>query len=266
MAKLSTIKRADSRFYVHPETKEKVPGVTSIINMLPKPFLQFWASKMTAEWCADNAGAFLQMLINGERKAALDTAKGAARRSTSEAAGIGTNVHDYFELYARGNAPKRPHPDVLPFVPHIKEFHDRYQPEYLHLEDAVWSDEHRYAGSFDFIAKIDGETVMGDVKTTRSGVHEEVALQLSAYANADRVITQDGTVHPLPAIEAGAVAHFRPEGWKLVPVRIDESVFSYFVVLRQVFDWVNDVSKSVLGEPDYDSQATESTGSKRRGN
>lgn len=266
MAGLSTIKRQDTRFYVHPETNEKVPGVTSVLNMIPKPFLQFWAAKMTAEWCADNAGAFLQLLINGERQAAVDMAKGSSRRSTKDAANVGTLVHDYFELYARGTPPKRPHPDVLPFVKHIEEFHNKYQPEYLHIEDAVWSDEHRYAGSFDWIAKIEGEIVMGDTKTTRSGVHEEVALQLSAYANADRIVQQDGTVAPMPAIQAGAVFHLRPEGWKLVPVRIDESVFSYFVVLRQVFDWVNDISKSVLGAPAYDSQATESTGSKRRGN
>lgn len=264
MAGLSTIQRANSRFYVHPETNEKVPGVTSIINMLPKPFLQGWAAKMTAEWTADNAGAFLDLLIRGERQAAVDMAKGASRRNTSTAANTGTLVHDYFEMYARGNAPKRVHPDVQPFVKHIADFHQRYQPEYLFLEEAVWSDEHRYAGSFDWIAKIDDEVVMGDVKTTRSGVHEEVALQLSAYANADHIILQDGGKAELPKIEAGAVAHFRPDGWKLVPVRIDESVFSYFVTLRQVFDWDRDIKKSVLGDPAYDSQASESTGSQRR--
>lgn len=266
MAGLSTIKRQDTRFYVDPDTNEKVPGVTSVLNMVPKPFLQHWASKMTAEWCVDNAGAFVQLLINGQRQAAVDMAKGAARRSTSDAASVGTNVHDYFELYARGNAPKRPHPDVLPFVQHIEEFHDRYQPEYLFLEEAVWSDEHRYAGSFDWIAKIDGETVFGDVKTTRSGVHAEVSLQLAAYANADRIVLQDGGNADVPKADAGAVFHLRPGGWKLVPIRIDESVFSYFVVLRQVFDWVNDISKSVIGPADYDSQADESTGSQRRGN
>lgn len=264
MAGLSTIKRGDSRFYVHPDSREKVPGVTSVLNMIPKPFLQPWAAKVTAEWVADNVGSFMQLLINGERQAAVDMAKGSSRRSTKEAAETGTLVHDYFELYARGNAPKRVHPNVQPFVKHIAEFHDKFQPEYLHLEDAVWSEEHRYAGSFDWVAKIDGEIVFGDTKTTKSGVHAEVALQLSAYAHADFIIKQDGTTAEMPKYDAGAVAHFRPEGWKLVPVRIDESVFSYFVQLRAIFDWVNDTSKNVLGDPAYDSQAEESTGSQRR--
>lgn len=263
MAKLSTIKRGDSRFYVGPDG-EKVPGVTSVVGMLPKPFLQGWAAKMTAEWCADNAGAFTQLLINGERDAALQTAKGAARRSTSEASRIGTAVHDYFELYARGEAPKRVPVDVQPFHKHIVEFHERYQPKYLFLEDAVWSDAHRYAGSFDWIAEIEGEIVLGDVKTTRSGVHSEVALQLSAYAHADKIVRQDGTDAELPKIQAGAVFHLRPEGWKLVPVRIDNEVFSQFLHLRKTFDWVNGMEKTVLGDPDFDSQALTTTGSKRR--
>lgn len=261
---VSTIKRSDTRFYVHPETNEKVPGVTSVINMLPKPFLTFWAAKMTAEWCVENAGAFVQLLINGQQKAAVDMAKGAARRSTKDAAEVGTMVHDYFELFARGNPPRRPHPDVLPFVPHIEAFHTRYNPEYLHIEDAVWSDEHLYAGSFDFLARIDGEIVMGDVKTTRSGVHEEVALQLAAYAHADRIIGQDDTIHPMPEITAGACLHLRPEGWKLVPVRIDDTVFEFFVTLRRVFDWIQTEHKTVLGKPDFDSLADLSTGSARR--
>src|SRR5690606_5401632 len=169
MAKLSTIKRGDTRYYVNAEG-EKDPGVTSISSQLPQPFLTGRAAKVVAEWCADNAGAFLQLLINGERDAALQLAKGAPRRSTSDAANVGSAVHDYFELYARGNAPKRAPLDVQPFVRHIQEFHDKYQPEYLFLEDAVWSHTHDYAGSFDWIARINGEVVLGDTKTTRSGV------------------------------------------------------------------------------------------------
>lgn len=263
MAKLSTIKRGDSRFYVGPDGK-KVPGVTSILNMLPKPFLQFWSAKVVAEWCADNVGAFTQLLINGEREAALNLAKGAPRRSTNDAAKIGTAVHDYFEQYARGNPPKRVPLEVQPFADHIKDFHDRYQPEYLFLEETVWSDTHDYAGSFDWIAKIGDEIVMGDTKSTRSGVHAEVSMQLSAYAFGDKLILQDGSEVDVPKVDAGAVFHVRPEGWKLVPARVSRGVFDHFLSLRHTFDWVNGLENNVLGDPDYDSQAQMSTGSQRR--
>lgn len=264
MGSLTTIKRGSQRYYIDPDTGEYLPGVTSVIGMEPKDFLKFWSAKLVAEWCADNVGAFTQLLVNGQREAAIDTAKKAPTRSTAGAADIGTMVHDYFELYARGEAPKRVHPDIADFVPHIAEFHDRYQPEYLHLEDTVVSTTHKYAGSFDFLARINGETVMGDLKTTRSGVYESVALQLAAYAHADKIVTQDGEHLDLPHIDAGACLHVRPEGWKLVPARIDAATFEAFLALRRTFDWQTGGKNGALGAPDYDSTAKKSTGSQRR--
>ena len=38
--KVSTFRSGSSRFYLHPRTGDKVPGVTSVLNMLPKPFLK----------------------------------------------------------------------------------------------------------------------------------------------------------------------------------------------------------------------------------
>jgi hypothetical protein len=261
MGSLKTIQRSGSRFYVHPDSKEKVPGVTSVVGMLPKPFLQHWASKVTAELAVECIGELVGLAIR-DKQGAIDWLKGAPRRSTSAAADVGTEVHEYFERLARGDKLGRVHPEVQPFVNHINEFHDRYQPRYLFIEDAVWSVTHGYAGSFDAIAEIEGEIVIIDAKTTRSGVHEEVALQLSAYSHADHIIDQNGDEQPLPAITAGAVLHLRPEGWKFVPVRQDDEVFSYFLTLRRVFDWVNGAAETVIGKPDYESTA--STGAERR--
>jgi hypothetical protein len=229
--------------------------------MLPKPFLTPWAAKLTAENAIANLGAIVDLALN-DREGAIDYMKGAHRRSTKAAADIGTEVHDLFERIARGDDPGRVHPDLAAYVPHIHDFHDRYQPQYLHIEDAVWSDQHNYAGSFDAICRIDDETVILDVKTTRSGVHEDVALQLAAYTYADRIIDQDGQSQPMPEIEAGAVLHLRPEGWALVPVRVDAEVLGFFLHLRQIFNWNNEVAKTVIGKPVYESAP--STGSQRR--
>lgn len=258
---LKTLERSGSRFYVEPTTKEKVPSVTSVVGMLPKPFLTFWASKVTAELAVSNVGELVGLAMK-DKGGAVDWLKRAPQRFTKEAAGVGTEVHEYYERLARGEKLGRVHPEISPFVDHINAFHDKYQPEYLFIEDAVWSDTHKFAGSFDAIAIIDGEIVIIDAKTTRSGVHEEVALQLSAYSHADRIIGQDGNEHPLPAVTAGAVLHLRPEGWKFVPVRRDADVFQYFVTLRSVFEWVNEVADTVLGKPDFESAA--STGAERR--
>ncbi|TDC92343.1 hypothetical protein E1161_13290 [Saccharopolyspora aridisoli] len=262
MAGIQTLNRSGSRFYVDPDdSSKKAPSVTSIVAMLPKPFLTSWAAKLTAENAIDHLGSIVDLALT-DRAGAIDYMKRAHRRNTQAAADIGTEVHELFERIARGEVVRSVHPDLRPYVDHIHAFHDRYQPEHRHIEDAVWSDKHDYAGSFDTIGDIDGETVILDVKTTRSGVHEDVALQLSAYAYADRIIKQDGSSEPVPDIHAGAVLHLRPEGWKLVPVRIDEEVLGYFLHLRQIFDWNSEVCKTVIGKPDYESVA--STGSQRR--
>lgn len=265
MAALKTIQRGGSRFYVHPETRAKYPGVTSVIDQLPKPFLTFWYAKMTAEAAVDNIGATIQLLLNGERKAAIDFLKGAARRYTSGAADMGTEVHDLFERLAKGERVGRLHPEVEVYANHIREFLDQVQPEFLHIEDTVWSDTHQYAGSFDWIARIGGEIVMGDTKTTKSGVKPPVALQLAAYTNADHIITQSGEIAPIPAIEAAAVFHVRPEGWQLVPVRADRKVFDYFLKLRAVFDWEKEEGETVIGKPVAGTEV-KTTGSQRRAN
>lgn len=91
--------------------------------------------------------------------------------------------------------------------------------------------------------------VLGDNKTTKSGVHAEVALQLSAYERADYILLPDGTQVPIPSIDAAAVLHLRPEGWKLVPIQTSDDAFKTFLALKEVMAWDKTLSKAVVGKP-----------------
>jgi hypothetical protein len=247
--KVTTIKRGDSRFYVNPETGAKAPGVTSILNMLPKGFLKYWAAKSVAEFAADNIPEILGLVLKGQREAAVDMLKKTPDRDVNQAANTGTEAHDLFERMAGGETITRVHPDFKPYVEHFQEFLDEFQPEYVHMEETVWSDKHDYAGSFDALARIRGELVWIDNKTTRSGVHEETAVQLAAYGFADYILRPDGSKIPLPKADGAAVLHVRPEGWKLVPVRFDAEVFEVFLHLREVFRYERELKGSMLGQP-----------------
>ncbi|WP_243869636.1 hypothetical protein [Streptomyces liangshanensis] len=67
MGQIRTITRSGSRFYFDPEKLDlKVPGVTSIIGMLPKPFLAFWNAKMVAELAVDSL-PFVQQMAERDR-------------------------------------------------------------------------------------------------------------------------------------------------------------------------------------------------------
>lgn len=250
-----TVKRGGSRFYVHPDkTFGSVPGVTSILNMLPKEFLKFWAAKVTAETAVDQLPAVLGMVLGDDRQGAIDYLKRAHFRNTGAAADMGTEAHEVWETMARGEKLGRQHPAMEPFIRGFQAFMDAFEPEFLHLEETVWSDTHGYAGSFDWIAKIRGELlnqeedaiVIGDNKTTRSGVHAEVALQLNAYARADYILNPDGSQSPLPDINAAAVFHGRPDGWQLVPVRLGDDLFDLFCSLIPVLSWEKDLKPTAL--------------------
>lgn len=265
--KVATIKRGGSRFYVNPEDGAvKVPGVTSVVGMLPKDFLRYWAAKMVAEEAVGDLGVLVQMALReGGKEAAVDYLKRAPDRNTRKAADTGTAAHDLFERMARGENVGRVHPDLAIFVQHFDEYLRVVKPEYHFLEETVWSDKHGYAGSFDAHATIDGQRLWLDNKTTRSGIHAEVGIQLSAYRYADNIIGADGTRQPMPEADGGAVLHIRPEGWKLVPVRCDEAIFDMFLHLREVFEWDKVLKPTVIGHEAYSGPADATvTGPKRR--
>jgi hypothetical protein len=243
--KVKTFSAKGSRFYVHPDTNESVPGVTSILGQLPKPFLQFWAAKVVAEYAVDNVESWRFL----DAKAAVDLLKGAPRRYTSGRADIGSEAHDAFEAIGNGDDPGPIRIEVQPFVDQFNKFLDDFQPEFIGQELTVWSDQHRYAGSTDAFLRIQGEPVVVDWKTTKS-IYPEVGLQLAAYRFADHVIDQYGTTSPIPALNGGAVLHVREDGYDLVPLRCDEQVFEIFLSLRNFsFEWATEISKSVVGAP-----------------
>ncbi|MGW1268188.1 hypothetical protein [Streptomyces sp. NPDC002491] len=251
MAGVSTIKRGDSRFYIDPDDGDiKVPGVTSVGNMLPKDFLTFWAAKEAAEAAVTNWD-IVSELVKRDPKGAVDYLKNAHRRKSKAATDLGSAAHDYFERLARGEVvhDRHVHMDVKPHVRWFREFLAEIKPRFLYLEETVWSDTHKYAGSFDAIAEVDGEIVVLDWKTSKS-VYDSVALQLSAYRYAERIILADtGESVPVPEMVGGAVLHVRPEGWQLVPVKCDRTIYDTFLHLRGVFDWEKEGKKRVVGRP-----------------
>lgn len=251
MAGVRTLKRGDSRFYVDPSDGTiKVPGVTSVVSMLPKEFLKWWAVKLTAEACVKNKDVWIP-LSERDEQGAIDYLKGVHRRVSGDAATLGSMAHDLFERAARGETinPRHVHADVKHHLQWFMQFLDEVQPEFLYLEETVWSDVHEYAGSFDAIAKIEGEIVGLDWKTSKD-VYPSVALQLSAYRYANRIIlAETGESVPMPAWTGGAVLHVRADAWQLVPVACDEEIFSKFVALRDIFEWEKELSRGVVGRP-----------------
>lgn len=261
------ITRDDHRLYIHPQTGDFIPGVTSIINNLPKAFLKAWGQKLVAQDAIAKSEQVAK-LAAVDPEAAVDWLKKAPDRFTAHAAKIGKIAHGYFEELALGNELGKIDPELQPYVDHFKDYLDTMQPEFLLLEEGVWDEKNDYAGTFDAVARynrpdlairrstpagIVEQELVGvawqDNKTTRSGVHPEVGLQLSAYRHAEYILRPDGTVVPNRPGDMALVLHVRPEGWELIPVEAGQRELDVFLHLRAITDYTRDHSKQIIHAP-----------------
>lgn len=265
-------KTRSGRFYTWGagSATERYWSVTTILKALPKDALKWWAARTVAEEAVDRTKTWLTM----SRAEAVQWLKSAINRTSSDAAQFGTTIHAVAEAYVLGK------PIRVDFetdaeraaVGQFLDFLDTFKPEFLMAEAPVFSRTRRYAGQLDGIADFpidrldlvvhpwepregrDKVTLIIDYKTggdveEEKGVYPEASLQLCAYSRADFVGMPNGQEAPLPEIDGAAVVHVRPEGWRLVPVRIDDDVFESFLYIREVFRWLEVVSKDVLGVP-----------------
>ncbi|KOG22009.1 hypothetical protein [Streptomyces viridochromogenes] len=283
MSKIDTVKKAGARFYVNDSRPNvTVPGVTSVVGMLPKQdFLGPWQANMAADLAIDSFD-YLRQMADRDRAGAKRYIAGAARRYTEVRSKLGSRAHDVFERLMNGEEVDYVHPDIVNHVRHFQEFLAAVNPELVRAEDVAWSYEHEYAGSFDAILRIWVQVdtfgrititpdrsgtpilVMVDYKTSKS-TYTDVALQLAAYRYADVIIDEDGNEEPMPAIDSAAVLHITDEEWSFKGVRADRDVFDYFVTLRKVFRWVREDSKDVIGKALASSKGRMVTGTQRRG-
>lgn len=169
----------DESAHVYTWGGDFVPGVTTILKCINKPALIQWSAGMASDhWLA---------AIHEERTdfAAIHKEAKVAHRKRTEAAGSsGNNVHAYAEAFFK----KLPLPELTTDDAKrgVEAFHkwlDAHKVVIKASERRIFSKEHFYAGTCDFVAEIDGVLGVGDIKTS-SGIYPEMRLQTAAYQHA----------------------------------------------------------------------------------
>ena len=148
-------------------------GVTTVLGVLAKPALIQWAANMATEYVREN----LTDIENLDE--VLKIAKMAHRLKKEEAADTGTLAHRWIEDWING---KNPPSD--PLIDHMTvnfvKWAEENEVEFIEAEKRVYSRIHWYAGTLDFLCKMNGKTYLGDLKTS-SGIYDEYFFQTSAY-------------------------------------------------------------------------------------
>jgi hypothetical protein len=240
------IRRIDTarRPYWKDANDNRVPGVTSLLEGLPKKALINWSADATAAYAIDHWDELAALPVS-ER---LKRLKGGRYESKDKAANRGKEVHTLAEKLAHGEEVEVPDA-IAGHVESFVQFLDEYEPTVFLTEFEVYSYKHGYVGLVDAVFDIPTlGRVMVDTKTNNSGIFGETGLQLAGYRYADVWVDTDGKEQPMFPVDSCAGLHIRADGYSLVPITCgpQEHRDLLYVAETKRFD---DNSRDLVGAP-----------------
>lgn len=204
-----------------------LPGVTTVLRQGNQDGIAQWAAQQTAAYAVTHVDAllsrteeagygFLQYHWKRQPDWESDDLLTAYDRVLHDSAELGTAVHDYFEWRvtgAQGFAPELNKPEFRQMAEQVDLWLFENQFEASAIEETWWGDG--YAGTLDFVGRVNGVPVLGDIKTSRN-VQPSHKRQLAALHHAGNAYKQDGDgwyVADKPYYERFAFLHVRPDDW-----------------------------------------------------
>lgn len=172
---------AAHRYWVN---DEPVTGVTTYLGIIDKSKgLLPWAVNKTISYVMENIDVF----VRGDQKdinEILYGAKNAADEARDKAADYGTQIHAWVDAHVKGLDPIMPDdPKVIQGVVAFLDWTKTVQFESVHSEKVVYSKKHKYIGTLDSIARINGVLHLLDLKSGNA-IYAEAFAQTAAYAEA----------------------------------------------------------------------------------
>ena len=172
----------EERIYHIPDINADYPSVTTIIGQLDKSgALMGWAVKTTLE--------YLQTHPDDLKRDPTETfklAKQYYKVKQGEALDFGSALHALIEDYLKNN----PIDNWFVICPELKpafmEFHKwqkEYEFELIKSEHTVWSEQYRFAGTLDCVAKLKNKLYVVDFKSSKA-IYDDYLKQIAAYKTA----------------------------------------------------------------------------------
>jgi hypothetical protein len=204
----------------------KMPGVTTILGKtMPKEALINWAATTTANYAVDNWDDLGGQPPSKRLKALLD----ARFADRDQAANRGTDVHALAEKYISGeevDVPEALDGHVRAYEQFVRDF----DVTPVQVEFVVANRTVGYCGTVDLLADIKNRRALLDIKTSRSGIFAETALQLTAYEHAEVYVDAAGHEQPMTdlGIEQVAAIHVTADSYQLIPIQNRDEIWAYF--------------------------------------
>jgi hypothetical protein len=248
------VRRNHGRGHSYKLNGEKTPGATTVLNKGYPKHLEKWAAEQSTMYAVDN-WAELSGLSISERIKRISGARFADRDA---AAGRGTAVHRLARRLIAGEEVEVPD-ELEGHVDAYLAFLEEWQPRELLVEAPIANVTWRYCGTLDFLGDLaDNARWLLDLKTTRSGVYRESALQISAYRNAEWYVDAGGVVRPMLEVERCGVVWLKADRtYELVEVDASPATFRVFLAAHLIarFDERDDVIGAPLESPALAAEA-----------
>lgn len=176
-------------------------------------------------------------------------------RDLDEASGKGTQVHNLAERLAHGEEVDVPNL-LVGHVDAYLRFLEEWEPYDVLTERVIVNRKWRYMGKLDLIAwfaKLPEQITawidhpppyrgLLDIKTSRSGIYAETALQLEAYRHGETMLEGADEV-PMPAVDFVAAIHVRTDGYAVYAFDTNRAPrptpFEIFLYAKQVGQWLD---------------------------
>ncbi len=252
----STTKRDGSRTYSVPDADGNLidlPSVTTILRIVNKPALIYWAANSVANYALDHLDEVNSLMGNQvgmledspgpapDRDGAYRLLKGSPWSHRDRAANVGTIVHDTIAKLTLDEFVDVP-VAAKPYVDAWGEFIKDYGREFEAAEMTVFSLTHGYAGTLDalfrfgkLLGTLDYKTRQGKKKAAVSAYETEL-LQVAAYSKAEWILLPDGSSERMPKIDGGSILMLCDDGYAVSKIDM-ESDFEGFLAARALFAW-----------------------------
>jgi hypothetical protein len=187
---------SENRQHLYRRRSDGMPihGVTSVLKVINKPALVQWAANLASDYWRNQALEHEGLFSDQVRELTWKEARFAHRVKSTGAADIGTEVHKYAEASLKGQTlPQLTTDEARRGVDAFERWRADHKIELGTSERICFSQNHWYAGTCDFVGRIDDENCVADFKTA-SGIYPEMRLQLAAYQQA--IVEETGQNFP----------------------------------------------------------------------
>lgn len=201
-----------------------VPGVTTVLGKLDKPWMKPWVSGLIADYVANNRDWLRDA---PDPDAIRSVLKAVPNNVTRDALLRGTELHTHAETLHTTGSIDLPPGEQADMVIAIAEMLDTWQIETIGCEIPLCNTIKKWAGTTDLIARSrplaralnlpDDALLILDYKTNQKAIYPESAIQVATYAHAD-LAHINGVEQPMPRIDGAALIRVTPTGCEIVPV------------------------------------------------